>query len=92
MSEFDANGVDALPGVPRVDVIDETGRAVDTGYYFRHIKRTPCVFGDCVRPEDVEHFVVVDEFSDWNMPRGFKAMRITPPYTVEIHKEQVESA
>ena len=55
MSEFDANGVDALPGVPRVDVIDETGRAVDTGYYFRHIKRTPCVFGDCVRPEDVEH-------------------------------------
>lgn len=40
------------------------------GYYIYHIKRTPCVFNDCVRPEDEQHVIMRDGFSDWNMPRN----------------------
>lgn len=48
------------------------------GSYFLHINRTPCVMGDLVREEDIEHVIVQDEFSDWNMPRGITAIRVDP--------------
>ena len=40
------------------------------GYYIYHIKRTICPFGDSVKPEDEQHVIMQDGFSDWNMPRG----------------------
>lgn len=40
------------------------------GYYIYHIKRTICPSGDSVKPEDEQHVIMQDGFSDWNMPRG----------------------
>lgn len=49
------------------------------GYYIYHIKRTPCVFNDCVKPEDEQHVIMCDGFSDWNMPRD------TVHYDIDIN-------
>lgn len=48
------------------------------GYYIYHIKRTPCVFNDCVKPEDEQHVIMCDGFSDWNMPRDTVHYNIHP--------------
>ena len=48
------------------------------GYYIYHIKRTICAFGDSVKPEDEQHVIMQDGFSDWNMPRGTVAFEIAP--------------
>lgn len=39
------------------------------GYYIYHIKRTICPIGDSVKPQDEQHAIMCDGFSDWNMPR-----------------------
>lgn len=89
-TEFDLAGTEPLPGVPMVDVLDETGRVVHVGYYVRHVNRTPCPLGDRVGPRDVEHLVVVDDFSDWNMPRGIRVLRVTPPHTIRLHGQRTD--
>lgn len=48
------------------------------GYYIYHIKRTLCPFGDSVKPEDEQHVIMQDGFSDWNMPRNTVAFDIEP--------------
>lgn len=55
----------------------DTGEWVE-GYYIYHIKRTPCVFGDSVKPEDEQHVIMQDGFSDWNMPRNTVHYDIDP--------------
>lgn len=51
------------------------------GVYMKHINRTPCPIGDSVKLEDIEHIILFDEFSDWNMPRGISYTHVTD-YTV----------
>lgn len=48
------------------------------GYYIYHIKRTICPFGDSVKPEDEQHVIMQDGFSDWNMPRDTAVYEINP--------------
>lgn len=48
------------------------------GYYIYHIKRTICPIGDSVKPEDEQHVIVQDGFSDWNMPRNTVVFDIDP--------------
>lgn len=48
------------------------------GYYIYHIKRTLCVAGDSIKPEDEQHVIMCDGFSDWNMPRGTVCFDIHP--------------
>lgn len=48
------------------------------GYYIYHIKRTICPFGDSVKPEDEQHVIMQDGFSDWNMPRDTVVYEIDP--------------
>ena len=48
------------------------------GYYIYHIKRTICPLGDSVKPEDEQHVIMQDGFSDWNMPRGTVVYEIDP--------------
>lgn len=48
------------------------------GYYIYHIKRTICPFGDSVKPEDEQHVIMQDGFSDWNMPRNTVVYEIDP--------------
>lgn len=55
----------------------DNGKWVE-GYYIYHIKRTPCVFGDSVKPEDEQHVIMQDGFSDWNMPRDTVHYDIDP--------------
>lgn len=47
----------------------DNGKWVE-GYYIYHIKRTICPFGDSIKPEDEQHVIMQDDFSDWNMPRN----------------------
>ena len=48
------------------------------GDYIYHIKRTICPFGDSVKPEDEQHVIMQDGFSDWNMPRDTVVYEIDP--------------
>jgi uncharacterized phage protein (TIGR01671 family) len=48
------------------------------GYYIYHIKRTICPIGDSVKPEDEQHVIMQDGFSDWNMPRDTVVYEIDP--------------
>ncbi len=48
------------------------------GYYIYHIKRTICPLGDSVKPEDEQHVIMRDGFSDWNMPRNTVVYEINP--------------
>lgn len=48
------------------------------GYYIYHIKRTICPIGDSVKPEDEQHVIMQDGFSDWNMPRDTIFFNIDP--------------
>ena len=48
------------------------------GYYIYHIKRTICPIGDSVKPEDEQHVIMQDGFSDWNMPRNTVVFDIDP--------------
>lgn len=48
------------------------------GYYIYHIKRTICPIGDSVKPEDEQHVIMQDGFSDWNMPRNTVVFNINP--------------
>ncbi len=86
MSEWNCGCIRPLPGVPRVRIVDEEGRALFEGYYIRHENRQPAVFGgtDCLHPEDVDHLVAVDGFADWNMPRDLVIKRVTPPHRIEV--------
>lgn len=70
--------------IPRVKVLDEEGNIVCTGYYMLHFNRTPSPFDDEYKEEDVEHIVVKDQESDWNMSRGIEAKLVTPPHTIEL--------
>ncbi len=86
MSEWNCGCIRPLPGVPRVRIVDEEGRELFEGYYIRHENRQPAVFGgtDYLHPEDVDHCVAVDEFADWNMPRGLVIKKVTPPHRIEV--------
>ena len=48
------------------------------GYYIYYIKRTICPIGDSVKPEDEQHVIMQDGFSDWNMPRNTVFFNIDP--------------
>ena len=48
------------------------------GYYIYHINRTICPFGDSIKPEDEQHVIMQDGFSDWNMPRDTVHFDIIP--------------
>ena len=48
------------------------------GYYIRHVKRTIYPFGDKVKPEDEQHAIMHDGFSDWGMPRDTVHFDIIP--------------
>ncbi|MBS5131135.1 MAG: hypothetical protein KHZ01_11810 [Lachnospiraceae bacterium] len=55
----------------------DNGKWVE-GYYIYHIKRTICPLGDSVKPEDEQHVIMQDGFSDWNMPRDTVVYEIDP--------------
>lgn len=48
------------------------------GYYIHHVKRTMCPIGDSLKPEDEQHVIMQDGFSDWNMPRDTVVFEIDP--------------
>ena len=48
------------------------------GYYIYHIRRTICPIGDSVKPEDEQHVIMRDGFSDWNMQRDTVVYEIDP--------------
>lgn len=55
----------------------DNGKWVE-GYYIYHIRRTICPIGDSVKPEDEQHVIMHDGFSDWNMPRDTVFFNIDP--------------
>lgn len=55
----------------------DTGEWVE-GYYIYHINRTICPIGDSIKPEDEQHVIMQDGFSDWNMPRDTVHFDIIP--------------
>lgn len=59
------------------------GKRIDNGewvegYYIYHIKRTLYPCGDKLSPEDEQHAIMCDGFSDWGMPRDTVHYDIDP--------------
>ena len=48
------------------------------GSYMTHINRTPSPIGDRITDEDVRFLIVMDGFSDWNMPRDIEGIDVDP--------------
>lgn len=48
------------------------------GAYLRHLSRTPYCIGDRVKPDDYQHLIICDGFSDWGMPRDIQQFEIDP--------------
>ena len=48
------------------------------GYYMYHINRTLSPIDDSLKKEDIEHIILFDGFSDWNMHRDIKYVHIVP--------------
>jgi len=48
------------------------------GYYVRHEDRQPCVIGDGLKDDEIEHYIFYDGFADWNMPRSLEAIEVDP--------------
>lgn len=44
----------------------------------RHINRTPAAFNDSIKNEDIEHIILFDSFSDWNMNRSVEYVHVLP--------------
>lgn len=38
------------------------------GVYFQRIKRNPCPIEDSLKPDDIDHLIFFNSFSDWNLP------------------------
>lgn len=47
-------------------------------YYMYHINRTLSPIDDSLKKEDIEHIILFDGFSDWNMHRDIKYVHIVP--------------
>ena len=76
--------IEPVEGVPMVRVVDENGREIIRGWYIHHITRTIYPLGDCVRSDDVQHFVAYDVGADWNFPQDLNLMLVTPPERIEV--------
>lgn len=75
-----------IAGIPKVDVLDENGNRLLTGYYIYHQSILTCFSGE-LGEDDVHHYVAYSEFADWNMPRALKIVEITPPHRIEVHND-----
>lgn len=42
------------------------------GGFHKHIKRQICPIDDDLKEEDIQYLIIMDEFADWNMPKGIK--------------------
>lgn len=57
------------------------------GYYFKHIKRQVCAWGDSIKEDDIVYYVCKSGFADWNMPREVELIEVDPN-TIEIIEEK----
>ena len=48
------------------------------GYYVRHETRQPCIIGDNLKDDEINHYLFYDGFADWNMPRELKYVEVDP--------------
>lgn len=67
-------------GTP-VDVYDEDGKQVLSGFYFHVCVSHPC-FAEDVRPECYKHAVFNVRMTDWHLPDRWVMSEITPPHTI----------
>lgn len=72
--------------IPRVKVVDEDGEELIRGYYVLHFNRTPGL-NDEYTENDVEHIVISDAESDFNMARGLQTTRVAPPCSIQFLDE-----
>lgn len=88
MSEWNCGSLEPIPGVPRVRILDETGRKLFEGYYIYRVNRQLCPFGDRLSQEDVDHMVAVVHEADWNLERRMTIKKVTPPHRIELIEPQ----
>lgn len=49
------------------------------GYYCEHVKRQICPIGDDeLSNEDIQHYIILSGFADWNMPRPLLVIDVIP--------------
>lgn len=77
-------GVEPAVNVPMVRVLNEDGKEIFRGWYYRHVNRQIAAFGDKLTELDVEHIVMHDSSADWNMPQKPIATIVRPPHRIEV--------
>lgn len=81
-------GIDPIPGIPMVKVVDENGKELFRGWYIYYKMRQCCVIDDELREDDVQHLVAYSKSADWNMPRDLGIRVITSPHKIEVIEER----
>lgn len=76
--------LEPLAGVPKVNVLDENGNRILTGYYVYHTSRQLRACGDELKEDDVHHYVLCDGFADWGMPKDVNIFEVIPPDRIEV--------
>lgn len=74
--------------VPRVRVLDETGRVCCVGYYIAYPER----MGELGENQDeipLVELVATVLPADWGMAHELRLKRVTPPHRIEIIKEDI---
>lgn len=77
-----------LAGVPMVRVLDEDGKPICEGWYWRFPVRNGYPFweGKTGEPEYVEGIVRMEP-GDWGLENHFVLTAVTPPHRIEVIEE-----
>ena len=80
----------AMKGIPRVRVVDESGNIVIDNAYYWAIPETTFCFKQDYESHGYKVFegVVTFDKSDWGLPNRPRFVKVTPPYRIEIVKDE----
>ena len=74
---------DAL--VPMVRVLDEDGKEVMRGWYFKYPRRNDNPWNrDSDEPHEMVEGILRCDEGDWGMNNRFVLVQVTPPHTMEV--------
>jgi hypothetical protein len=80
---------DAL--VPMVRVLDEDGKEVMRGWYFKYPRRNDNPWNrDPDEPREMVEGILRCDEGDWGMNNCFVLVQVTPPHTMEVIGEQTK--
>lgn len=61
------------------------------GGYLKHYNRMICPIGDYLTSKDINHYIIMSGFADWNMPRQIEFHEIDPETLSQYTEKDAEN-